>query len=119
MFCVGLTLWRNAGIDRPAVAQRDLESPLPITSSVVSMWDNVQLQSQQAAVETVRRFEGIPQVAFQEPIPGTPPSAVGTSEPVTSPRPWLEWGQPLGRQVGQAFQFLGDALPDPNDHSAG
>jgi hypothetical protein len=31
----------------------------------------------------------------------------------------LQWGQPLGRQVGQAFRFLGDALPETLDHPAG
>jgi hypothetical protein len=120
LLCLGLTLWRDSGSDRRTVARHDPEAPLPITDSVVSLWDGVQMRSQQAAEETVRRLDDFPQVALQETIsPSALPTTTEATELTTSARPWLEWSEPLGRQVGQAFRFLGDALPDPNDRPAG
>lgn len=120
ILCLGLTLWRDSGPDRRTVMRQNHEAPLPITDSVVSLWDGMQTRSQQAAAETVRRFDDFPQVTLQETIsPSTLPSTREATQATTSIRPWLEWSEPLGRQVGQAFRFLGDALPDPNDRPAG
>jgi hypothetical protein len=111
MLCVGVSLWRD-GATAPTVADR----ATPLTDSVATLWDGVQTHSQQAAVETVKRLDEWPLVAL--PVPSSIPTE-SAAEPIAPSRPWLEWSEPLGRQVGQAVQFLGDALPDPNEHSAG
>lgn len=113
---LGLGLWRTP--DSPSViAKSEPSTELPLTESVASLWDGVQVQSQQAARETVKRLEEWPQVAvLSEPLPPSAPATDMESvepPPTAEPQTWLPWSQPLGRQVGAAFRFLGDALPDP------
>lgn len=116
---LGIGLWQTGATNAPLIAARGPTAPaptdLPITDSVASLWDGVQSRSQQAALETVKRLEEWPQVAIQEALPNpVVTEADHAPSPAADPRPWLEWSQPLGRQVGQAFRFLGEALPDPH-----
>ncbi|MDZ4684801.1 MAG: hypothetical protein SH850_06885 [Planctomycetaceae bacterium] len=124
LMCLGVALWRDDDPRPNALVNRGPESSpvqaLPISESVASLWDGMQSRSQQAAVETVRRLEEWPQVALHETIPAALP--ISAAEAANSPQssaPWLQWGEPLGRQVGQAFQFLGDALPETLERPAG
>lgn len=119
LLCVGLVLSWTKGSMPPTgrlVAERSTETAAsgedwPLTDSVATLWDGVQSQSQQVAVNTVRRLEDWPQLTRQERWESGSASVPSPSGDAND-RPWGGWGEPLGRQVGQAFRFLSDALPD-------
>lgn len=123
LLCVGLSLWSPSG-SKPRLAGREAGSAdlnLPLSDSVATLWDGVQIGSQQAAEETVRQLEHWPQAALDSARRQTdlPAAEAATTSTAESSRPWLGWGEPLGQQVGEAFRFLGQALPDLPDHPAG
>jgi hypothetical protein len=119
LVCVGLVLSRSGGPDVPrqvAVHPAGTVEPLPLSDSVATMWGGVQSQSQQAATGTVRQLEQWTQLTPRElAIPAAVPAPA--APPADSL--WRGWGEPLGRQVSQAFRFLSDVLPEDPAASAG
>jgi hypothetical protein len=119
LVCVGLVLSRSGGPDGPrqvAVRPSETVEPLPLSDSVATMWGGMQSQSQQAATGTVRQLEQWTQLTPREPAI---PAAVPAPAAPPADSLWRGWGEPLGRQVGQAFRFLSDALPEDPAASAG
>ncbi len=92
-----------------------------ITDTMALLWNDVRTNSAAAARTTVASFEHLPAVPLQnvvseamhsetEPVDTKPLENGATT--AESERPWHSWGSPLGHQVGSAFRFLGNALPN-------
>lgn len=91
-------------------------SSAPVTATMALLWRDVRTNSAAAARTTVASLEHFPVV----PLPSVAGDAMhGDAAPVEpgsttaeSERRWQDWGAPLGHQVGNAFSFLGNALPN-------
>ncbi|MDX1965567.1 MAG: hypothetical protein SFV23_00225 [Planctomycetaceae bacterium] len=91
-------------------------SSAPVTATMALLWRDVQTNSAAAARTTVASLDHFPVV----PLPSVAGDAMhGDAAAVErgnttaeSERRWQDWGAPLGHQVGNAFSFLGNALPN-------
>ncbi len=92
---------------------------VPVTETMALFWRDVRSQSAAAARTTVASFERLPTISAaalptEAPLnPIEPNLTADITIPATAePRvQWPGWSQPLGQQVGNAFRFLGTALP--------
>ncbi|OYW24567.1 MAG: hypothetical protein B7Z55_01790 [Planctomycetales bacterium 12-60-4] len=101
----------------PSVVQAAPEaSPAPVTATMALLWHDVRTSSAAAARSTVASLDRLPAVPLTSVLndavssESQPTATVRTT--ADADRPWPGWGSPLGTQVGSAFRFLGDALPN-------
>lgn len=89
-----------------------------VTDSLALMLSDVRIHSEAAARSTVASLDRWPSsvvvAAASHPlaVPTLPTERPAEVIETRSQQNWSQWGSPLGQQVGGAFQFLNEVLPE-------
>ena len=89
-----------------------------VTDSLALMLSDVRVHSEAAARSTVASLDRWPAsvavAASSHPlaVPSIPPQRPADGSEAPPQQNWSRWGSPLGQQVGGAFQFLNEVLPE-------
>lgn len=108
-----------AKINPPA----DSDSPLAVETAMVSqtlagLWHEVHAEYVELSEETNRAFDDWSELpASTTLLPALPDGAASETESPESNSSWLRLDRPVSERVGQAFDFLWDALPLPAPQS--
>lgn len=103
----------------PVVARPEL--PVPEEDAVVSqalagLWQGVHREYEELTQETTRVFDSLSELPESSSLLPSLPAA--DPSPMQPPASWLRLARPVSDRVGQAFDFLRDAVPRETPQSS-
>jgi hypothetical protein len=105
-----------AGIPQtPPVDSPPAAEPAPITQSLAGLWQGMRVEYRDLSHEAVRLLDNLAEFPEADaPADATAPAASLRPEPSS----WWRVHHPVSERVGQAFDFLKDALPERTPQSS-
>ncbi len=103
----------------PVVARKDspvLPEDAGVSQVLTGLWEGVHREYEELTQETTRVFDSLSELPESSSLLPSLPAA--DPSPAPPPASWLRLARPVSDRVGQAFDFLRDAVPGETPQSS-